>query len=297
LSIDGEAYAGAPIAPGKHELVVSLAGHATSKREITAQQGKPIELDIALVPLIPIALTPEGATLSLDDTALAPESGGLAVAAGAHVLVAKAPGFHDLKVEIPADRPAGYRLDVALPPIGTLVELAGAPAGARIFVDDQPVGTAPLAAPLEVPVGAHAIEVKMSGYRPYRTSAEFAHDSRANLRIGKLRRDDRRRTMIAGAAAGAALVTGTVFSVLALRRESDFDARARLAGVTPDDPMLQDARSSGDRFSLFADIGFGLALAGVAVGAYFFMTEGRGESEGSLQLGVGPTGAVARGTF
>ncbi len=295
--IDGNAYTGEPLKPGTHELVLSLAGHATTKREIIAREGKPVDLEIALVPLLPIAVEPAGATLTLDGEPIVLESGGIAIPPGAHVLVAKFAGHHDAKLDIPVDRPAGYRLDVSLPPIGTLVELAGAPSGARIYVDDKPVGTAPLAAPLEVPIGAHRIEVKISGYRPYRTNAEFAQDSRAKLRLGKLRPDNRRRTVIAGAAAGAAVVTGTVFSVLALRRESDFDARARLAGVTPDDPMLADARSSGDRFSLFADIGFGLAIAGVAVGTYFFMTEGRGESEGSLQLGIGPTGAVASGSF
>lgn len=295
--VDGNSYAGAPLTPGKHELVVSLAGHATSKREITAQQGKPVELDVALIPLIPVTITPAEATLTLDGNPITVEAGGLAIPAGVHVVVAKLPGHHEAKLDIPAERVAGYKLDVALPPIGTLVSLSGAPSGASIYVDDQPVGTAPLAAPLEVPVGSHAVEVKMSGYRSYRTSAEFAQDSRATLRIGKLRPDNRRRTIIAGAATGAALVTGTVFSVLALNRESDFDARARLAGVSPDDAMLQDMKDSGDRFSLIADVGYGLAIVGVAVGVYFFTHEGRGESEGSLKLGVGPTGAVAFGSF
>ena len=295
--VDGKGHDGTPLAPGKHELELSLSGHATSKREITAREGKPVELEVALIPLIPLAVTPAEATLSLDGTPIAIESGGLAIPPGTHVVTAKVAGHHEAKLDIPAERPAGYRIELALPPIGTLVEFAGAPSGARIFVDDKPVGTTPLAAPLEVPVGAHAIEVKMSGYRPYTTSAEFAQDSRATLRLGKLRPDNRRRTIIAGAVAGAAVVTGTVFSVLALSRQSDFDARAQLAGVTPDDPMLADARSSGDRFSLIADIGFGLAIVGVAVGAYFFTHEGRGESEGSLQLGIGPTGAVASGRF
>jgi hypothetical protein len=141
--------------------------------------------------------------------------------------------------------------------------------------------------------GKHRVEVKVSGYRPYSTDGMFASDQKARLAIGKLRRDDRRRTMIAGAATGVALLGGVGMSFLALGKESDSEARARLAGVTPDDPELSSMRSSGKRFSLFADIGFGLAIAGIGVTTYLFTHEGRGESEGSLRIGVGPGGATA----
>jgi len=294
VTIDG-APASTSLAPGTHEVAVSLAGHAATKRQITAHEGKPVEVEIALIPLIPVALTPADATLTLDGTAITLEAGGLAVPLGQHVLVAKAKGFHDSTIEIGADRPT--RLDITLPTVGTLVELAGAPSGSTVYVDDKQVATTPLATPHEVPVGRHTVEVKMSGYRPYRTSAAFEQDSHAKLRIGKLRPDNRRRTIIAGAAAGGAVIAGTVFSVLALGKEDDFNARAGLAGVDTNDSMLSDARSAGDRYSLLADVSFGVAIAGAAVATWFFLHEGRGESDGSLQLGVGPTGAVAFGRF
>ena len=147
--------------------------------------------------------------------------------------------------------------------------------------------------PFEVAPGKHRVEVKVSGYRPYSTNGAFVSDQRARLSIGKLRRDDRRRTMIAGAGTGVALLAGVGMSVLALGKEADYEARSRLAGITPDDPELSSMRSSGKRFSLLADLGFGLAIAGIGITTYLFTHEGRGESEGSLRIGVGPGGATA----
>ena len=297
LVIDGAPYTGGPLPAGSHKVVFSLAGHATRNLDVTAHEGAPIELEVALVPLVPLTFAPAAATLTLDDAPAILEAGGIAVPPGPHVLVAKAPGFHEQKVEIPADRPAGYTLGVELPAIGTIVDVAGAPAGAHVLVDGKTAGTTPFATPLEVPVGTHSIEIKVSGYRPYRTSAAFGQDQRAHLRLGKLRRDDRRRTTLVAVGAGAALVAGAVFSGLALGSENDFETRARLAGVTPDDPSLRDAKAAGEHYSLAADIGFALAVAGLGVSAYLFTHEGRGWSEGSLQVGIGPGGAVASGRF
>jgi hypothetical protein len=88
-----------------------------------------------------------------------------------------------------------------------------------------------------------------------------------------------------------------VFSVAALGRETAYEDRARLAGVTADDPELRDMKSTGERYSLFADVGLGLGIVGIGVTTYLFLREGRGQSEGSLRFGVGPTGAMAAGRF
>ena len=229
----------------------------------------------------------------VDDKPAVFEDGGIAIPAGAHLVVARAPRFHDQKLELPADRPANYKLAIALAEVGTLVELTGAPSGAKIYVDGTQVATAPVTQPIEIAPGKHRVEVKVSGFRPYATTGSFVADQRARLSIGKLRRDDRRRTMIAGAATGVVLLGGAAMSVLALGKEADYDARARLAGVTPDDPQLQSMRSSGKRFSLFADLGFGLAIAGIGISTYLFTHEGRGNSEGSLRIGIGAGGATA----
>ncbi|MEO8698514.1 MAG: PEGA domain-containing protein [Kofleriaceae bacterium] len=298
IAIDDAPYTGpSPVPGGKHRVVVALAGHATLRREIEAHEGKPVAVDAVLVPLVPIQLEPRDADVLVDDQPVTLEAGGIAIAAGTHVVIARAPGHHDARIDVPAERPADYRLSVALAPHGAMLELAHAPRGTRVVVDGKVVGTSPLAHPIEVAPGTRTIELRMTGYRPYRTHGTFTGEQIIQLELGKLRSASRKRTYLTGAATGAALIAGTAFSFAALGRRNAYDARAALAGVTADDAVLQQMREGGARYSVLADVGFGLGIAGLAATTYFFLREGRGESQGSLRFGVGPTGAMAAGRF
>jgi hypothetical protein len=298
VTLDGKPHdAPGTVAPGKHQIEVVLAGHSTKRIPIVAKEGEAQIIDVTLDALVPLAVTPATAQLALDGKPLAIEGTGIALPSGTHVLTASAPGFHDARIEIPADRPAGFKLAVELAPIGAMLELAGVPAGAKIFVDGKQAGTAPFATPLELAPGTHAIELRVSGYRPYRTSGTFGADQRARLESDKLVRDNRKHMYIAGAATGVAAIAGTLFSMKALSSETDYNTRARQAGVTPQDPMLQDLKSSGQTSSKLADVAFATALVGLGVTTYFFVTEGRGESKGSLKIGIGAGGAAVSGRF
>ena len=298
VTLDGKPHdAPGKVAPGKHQLEVALAGHATARLEIVAKEGAPLEIDVPLLALVPLAVAPAGAQLALDDKPVTLDAGGLAIPAGAHVLIAKAPGYHDSRIEIPAERGADYKLAVELQPIGTIVDLAGVPSGAKLYVDGKQVGSVPLGKPFEVPPGAHTIEVRVSGYRPFRAAGTFGADQRALLETDKLVRDNRKRMAIAGAATGVLALTGALFSANALSKETDYNTRARQAGVTPDDPTLNDLRSSGQTSSRIADIAFGAGIVGLGLTTYFFITEGRGESKGSLKIGIGAGGAAVSGRF
>ena len=102
-----------PIPAGAHRIVVTLEGHRAASREIIARQGKPIRIDIALPAIVPLRVEPPGAELFLDGRPIAIEDGGITVPAGAHVLVVRAPGFADRRIEIPATRGPDYSLAVA----------------------------------------------------------------------------------------------------------------------------------------------------------------------------------------
>lgn len=104
----------ATVAAGTHRVVVSLAGHRTARREIAAHEGEPVELDVALAPLVAIRVDPLGAALRLDDKPVALDDGGLAIPPGAHVLVASAQGFRDRRIDIPAERAPDYQLAIEL---------------------------------------------------------------------------------------------------------------------------------------------------------------------------------------
>jgi PEGA domain len=295
IAIDGKPVT-PTIAGGDHELVISAEHFATGRVKLAAHEGQPVSLQVALVPLVPITI-PRGAELVLDGQPIAVEQGGLAIPTGAHELVARAAGFHDTHIAIAADRASDFKLEVALQPIGALVDVTGAPAGSKLVVDGQTIATTPLAAPVEVAPGPHRIELRAGGYLPYRDHSAFTGNQAVHLQLSHLRPESRRWTRWSALATGVGLAVGGVTSWLALDRHSQYDARARLPGVTQDDPMLQSLKSDGSHFALAADLGLGVALIGAVATTYFFLHEGRGESEGSLQLGVGLGAASISGRF
>ncbi|HEX7841189.1 MAG TPA: PEGA domain-containing protein [Kofleriaceae bacterium] len=115
ITVDDTAYDAPTTVPaGSHRVVVSLTGHVEARLEAVAHEGKPVELDVALAPLVAIRVEPPGAALWLDDKPVAMEKGSLAIPPGAHTLVARAHGFEDHRIEIPAVRAPDYKLEVGL---------------------------------------------------------------------------------------------------------------------------------------------------------------------------------------
>jgi hypothetical protein len=115
VTVDDTAYAAPTTVPaGSHRVVVSLAGHAEARLEAAAHEGKPVELDVTLTPLVATRVEPPGAALWLDGKPVTIADGSLAIPPGAHTLVARALGFEDRRIEIPAVRAADYQLEVGL---------------------------------------------------------------------------------------------------------------------------------------------------------------------------------------
>lgn len=164
VTVDGAVYdKPGKLAAGSHQVVASLAGYMTARQEVAAHEGKPVALEVALVPLVPVQLEPASATLLLDDKPAAVEGGAIAVPPGSHAIIARAPGFGETRIEIPAVRAAGYKLEVALVP---LVAIQLEPAGATLVVDDQPARVEHGA--IAVPPGAHAVVARAPGFRELR---------------------------------------------------------------------------------------------------------------------------------
>ena len=112
---DTEYDAPTMIAAGSHPVTVTLAGHAPTRLEAVAHEGKPVVVDVTLAPLVPVRVEPPTATLQLDGgRVLTVQDGGVVLPPGKQVLVGRAQGFHDRRVEVPAERPDGYRVEVVL---------------------------------------------------------------------------------------------------------------------------------------------------------------------------------------
>jgi len=115
VTVDDTAYDAPTTVPaGNHRVVVSLPGHADARLEAAAHEGKPVELDVVLGLLVAIRVEPPGAALWFDGKPVAIADGSLAIPPGAHTLVARAQGFQDGRIEIPAVRAPDYKLEVGL---------------------------------------------------------------------------------------------------------------------------------------------------------------------------------------
>jgi hypothetical protein len=140
VTVDDTAYdAPTKVAAGEHRIVVTLAGHVDARLDAVAHEGKPVELDVVLTPRVAIHVEPPGAALVLDDKPVAIEDGGLAIPPGAHVLVVRAPGFQDRRIEIPAVRAPDDKLAVELAPVPVPVPQP-APVSSPPQLTQQPQG-------------------------------------------------------------------------------------------------------------------------------------------------------------
>ncbi len=107
----------AKLTAGRHRVAASLAGHRDERRDVDAHEGKLVEVDMTLLPVVPIRMVPASAMLVLDGhDPLEIKDGGVVLPPGDHTLVARAHGFDESIVKVPADRPAGYAIEVELAP-------------------------------------------------------------------------------------------------------------------------------------------------------------------------------------
>lgn len=72
---------------------------------------------------------------------------------------------------------------------------------------------------------------------------------------------------------GAAVATGTAFGIMALTARKDVDAACKhSSGQTLCDASAKGAVERDRRYSLFADLGWGVGLAALGAGTYFMLT-------------------------
>jgi tetratricopeptide (TPR) repeat protein len=153
--------------------------------------------------------------------------------------------------------------------LGTLVVESSA--STSIWVDDRRLGHAP--GRWLVPAGRHVVEARADLRESQRREVQLGAGQLLQLRfdLARLSTNTGPRPAYFWAATtltGAALVTGTVFGVLALSARQDGEDRAR---------YYLDTQAEADRtrdYALAADIGFGsAALLGASATVLYFMTD------------------------
>lgn len=106
-------------------------------------------------------------------------------------------------------------------------------------------------------------ELEFTPQTPSTVIVEQTKEAKRQELLATEREDDtiRRAVISTGSIAAAALVSGTVLGVLALKKEQDYE----------NDPTAQTA-DRGDRLALFADVSFGLAALSAITSFTLFMT-------------------------
>jgi hypothetical protein len=233
VTVDGAAYdATARLAAGAHQVVVSLAGFAEARPQIVARAGKPVELEIALTPLVPVRLSPASATLLLDGKPVAIANGAIAVPPGSHTIVARAPGFHDRRSEVPAERAPGYELAIELATEPAPVEPAPARPSRSRFTDQRKLALVVGGVGLGIAgggvlLGRQSKQLEDDAHALCPPSSSSCADSVAAAAIEQHSRDRAHQANIAYAVAGG---TAIVAVVLWLTGAPD---RAIAVAVTP----------------------------------------------------------------
>jgi hypothetical protein len=296
VEIDGKPIAQRELtlAGGDHAVAIAADRFAPHKQTLTVHEGKPAALEIALAAMLPIK-TSNPVELQLDGQNIAIQDGLIAIPPGTHVLMGRAAGFKDVRVDIPASRGDDYKLELALVPLGHSLEVAGAPDGAQIIVDGKALATTPLTLPISIAPGPHTIEAVADGYLPYRSHGEFP-DRPMRLRL-KPRSQSRRYAYIAATGTGAALLAAVIWGADAIDLEASYNDRVHMPGVGAGDPGAVLFKTNAERYARLCGVGLGIAAVGGAITAYLWTHEGRGETHGSLTPAIGPGGVSVAGKF
>lgn len=300
VTIDGAPRGSTPLSislpGGDHQLALSLDGYLSATQTVTAARGAMVVTSVVLARGVPVTAPTEGATYQVDGVTVELRDGAVPVPADgqAHTVQISAPERLASTVDVPAEPPAGFTIPGALRPAKIALRFTGR-AGGVIKVDGEAVGTLPLAEPWRGAPGAHVIEVSAGDATPVRREATFEADHDVAVDVAPAT-GGRTRMWIAGGVSLAALATSATFGVLALGKESDYNARARAPGVTADDAQLGDLKSSGTTFALVSDIALGAAIAGAGVTTWFLLT-GRKATASEVLIQVSPSGASVGHTF
>jgi hypothetical protein len=177
-----------------------------------------------------------------------------------------------------------------------VIAVSSEPVGAAIALDGTDTGRV-TPADVEAAPGEHTIAASLAGYEPASQTVTVAFGARQELAIPALTATPApppaepvaaepepapappveeepasegpgTAVWIAAGVGAAGLVSGTVLGFLALSEQSDFD-------VAPTEAIAD----RGERLALFADVGFGVAVAGLVTALVLQLASGDDEEE------------------
>jgi hypothetical protein len=217
----------------------------------------------------------EGARVSLNDRPAAKLPLIAPVESGKHTIVVSAPGFFEETREVEAADGALHALDFVLREKPATLEVRAEP-NAEISVDGRLIGVSPLDRPIELPAGTHVVTVMKNGRQAHSVDVKLERGKRHRLDANLEATGQRVASTILFGTAGAALVTGGVFTVLAFNQQGEAqDIRTKADGeniARSDLLSYNDTLDRRDAYRRGAFISYGatVALAGTGLLLYSF---------------------------
>ena len=104
----------------------------------------------------------------------------------------------------PKDKQEAHDLITTIEPFTTRATFAVSEDGAQIFVDDEPVGTSPLAAPVVLDIGERKVRVVEDGFRPYERQLVVGGSADVHVEV-TLEKEVHEGTLLVEAPAGASI--------------------------------------------------------------------------------------------
>ncbi len=200
------------VQPGRHRLLLKLAGYKTFEQEIEAKPGAPLDVKAALNIGLQIVTIPSGANIKIDGKAEAQKTPLEAlVTPGQHSVVATLPGYIDHQQRIAIIVGQENKLAIKLKGFSALT-MRTDKMRAAVSLGQSKIGRTPLTQ-VDVPSGNNTITVSAEGRRPWTQTLHFSKNEliEANLTLGR----PLWPVWVAGGVTAVGLVLGTVGAVLA----------------------------------------------------------------------------------
>lgn len=187
------------------------------------------------------------------------------------------------------------------------LDLRTDPEGVEISIDDQLIGTTPLAEPVLLSAGRREVSARLAGYAPETRVVDLAGGEAANLELTLVPLSSSEAPRRLGPSfwvslittSGAALAAVTT-GVLSLSADSDFQDQLQMFPGTAAD--IESARDRVNRLSLATDILIGVvgvgALVTILTGIFARTTDEADDEDPELEaVTIRPAGNGVRITF
>lgn len=208
----------------------------------------------------------QGATARLDGGKRIALPTSIEVTPGKHTVLIEARGYKPERREVAVGPGESFPLPVPMVEKPALLKL-DVDDGVRVYVDGRIAATTPVAKPVEVAPGAHAISLALPGHDPVSMQVDLGRGEARPIAADFSASGQRIGSYVMIGLAVTAAIAGAITTGLAVSEEQsalDIEALATTANITPE--QRTDQEDSIARRNLFRGLAFGSFSGAAALG-------------------------------